>query len=130
MPKQMKELLYSIVTFILVDAAWIGLVAGPTYKKYLPKDLMLETPKLGYAGLFYLIFVVSLWYLIIKDHVSAELTMTLTKAFVFGAAAYATYSFTNMSIIKGWSLLVAVLDIAWGGVLAVIVTWVVISLTK
>lgn len=126
-----KQLIYTTFSFILIDATWIMFVVNPTYKKYLPSSLMLETPKLLYALIFYAIFIFSLWYLVINEYnPNSQPSITLIKAFVFGVASYATYSFTNMAVIEGWNLFVAISDTLWGGILAVLVTWVVLFASK
>ena len=48
---------------------------------------------------------------------------------VLGLVAYGTYDITNLSTLKGWSVKLAVIDIAWGTALtavsATIGYWVV-----
>ena len=37
---------------------------------------------------------------------------------LFGFVCYATYDLTNLAVAKDWTLLVTVVDLAWGAVLS------------
>lgn len=45
------------------------------------------------------------------------LQKTVTEAFLSGAAVYAVYDFTNLTVFKDYTLGFAVADTLWGGVL-------------
>lgn len=104
-----KEIFLTIVSFLLIDIVWIQLVVNKQYKANLPKELLTSQPNVLSAGIFYLIFCLSLWFLIISKH-GESLKDTLLRAFVFGIVTYATYSLTNLAVINGWSVKIAIAD--------------------
>lgn len=118
-----KELIITILVFLGIDFAWIMLVVNKQYNSQLGEGLLAKQPNLAPAVLFYLIFCFALWYLVINTH-SGDLKETLIRAAVFGVASYATYTLTNLSILNGWDVRVAIADILWGGTLAVLVTYI------
>jgi uncharacterized membrane protein len=120
-----KQILVTIISFLIIDIIWIQLVVNKQYESNLPDELLAAQPNVISAVVFYLIFCLSLWFLIISKHADS-ISDTLVRAFVFGIATYATYSLTNLAVLNGWSLQIAIADTLWGGVLAVLVTLVVI----
>ncbi|MCY0096134.1 DUF2177 family protein [Hoeflea ulvae] len=104
--------------FILaVDAVWLGLVAGGFYSRQLG-DMMLDSPRLGIAALFYVMYSAAV---VILASAAAARTGTLQDALLLGAilgfAAYGTYDITNLSTLKNWPLTMSIVDIAWGTLL-------------
>ncbi len=123
----MIKLIITIITFLVIDFAWISLFVNPLYKKNLPENFLADPPRLIYAIVFYLLFSFTLWFLFIKD--ADSITMDLiVRAFLFGLTSYATYSLTNMAIIKQWNLSVTIPDLIWGGVLSALVTVITVYL--
>ena len=47
-------------------------------------------------------------------------TSALLAGALIGLVAYGTYDMTNMSTLKGWSLTLSLVDIAWGTVLTAV----------
>lgn len=54
---------------------------------------------------------------------AGSLQTTLVRAALFGLIAYATYDLTNLATLKDWPLLVTVVDLIWGTVLSVVVSY-------
>ena len=78
--------------------------------------LLLDTPVMWAAILFYLIYVIGLAVVIIEPSLDYQNTQKfIIKAFMFGLVAYGTYNLTNMATIKGWSPNVVFVDMIWGG---------------
>jgi uncharacterized membrane protein len=125
----MIKLIITIVTFLVVDFAWITLFVNSLYKKNLPKDFLADPPRLIYAVVFYLLFAFTLWFLFIKDADSITVDLII-RAFLFGLTSYATYSLTNMAIIDKWNLSVTIPDLIWGGVLSALVTIITVYLSN
>jgi len=42
--------------------------------------------------------------------------------------AYATYDLTNLAVLNGFTLRIALIDLAWGTVLSGVTAWIVSSL--
>ena len=104
----------SLVTLLVLDGIWLGLVARTFYRDQLG-DLMLPQPNLGIAAIFYPFFTVAVVMLAVMPAVGGG---TLGRALVYGAvlglAAYGTYDITNLSTLKNWPIMVSVVDMAWG----------------
>lgn len=47
---------------------------------------------------------------------------------LFGGIAYATYDLTNLATLKGWTILVTVVDMSWGIVLGALVSYIAYSI--
>lgn len=107
----------SLVTLLVLDAIWLGLVARTFYRDQLG-ELMLPQPNLGIAAIFYLFFTVAVVMLAVMPALG---TASLGRALLFGAvlglAAYGTYDITNLSTLKNWPWVVSVVDMAWGTVI-------------
>ena len=55
---------------------------------------------------------------------------SVSGAFLSGAAVYAVYDFTNLSLLKDYTLQFAVMDSLWGGVLFAAAYWVLNKIQK
>ncbi len=118
----LKLYLATLVAFLIIDMAWLGLVARTFYSKHLG-FLMAPSPNWLAAGVFYLLFIVGiLVFAVLPGLQAGSLVTTLWRAALFGLIAYATYDLTNLATIRDWPLLVSVVDMIWGTVLSVVVS--------
>lgn len=101
------------VVFLTIDMIWLGLVAKQMYATYLGK-LMAPAVNWSAAGLFYLIYVFGVTWLVIMPNVSKGPWQVALPAAVFGLVAYATYDLTNLAKLKSWPWQVTVIDMIWG----------------
>ncbi|MBP9702229.1 DUF2177 family protein [Candidatus Woesebacteria bacterium] len=124
-----KLLLQSLVAFLAIDSIWITQVASPWMKKVVP-HLMTATPNLLAAGLFYIIYLSTLLYLILMPALANKLPLNtlLTQSFLFGFAAYATYDLTNLAVMRGYTWSLALADMFWGGILTMLTVLIVYKL--
>ena len=108
---------------LIVDAVWLGLVARGFYSRQLG-DLMLESPKLSIAAVFYVMYSAAIVILASAPAArSGALTDALLRA-ILGFAAYGTYDITNLSTLKNWPLAMSLVDMAWGTLLTAAVSCV------
>jgi uncharacterized membrane protein len=115
----MKLKLYFITLFIFlaIDSLWLGLVAPKFYQDQIG-HLMAETPNLAAAGLFYLLFIGVLVYLVVEPALRAgTIRDAAIRGALFGLVTYATYDLTNLATLRDWPILVTIVDLAWGTVL-------------
>ena len=108
--------LYGIcaVVFFALDFAWLSFANGAVYKPNLG-SLLLDQPKLGVAGAFYLVYVAGLIALaVVPSLQSGSVGGALWRGAVLGLLAYATYDLTNLATLKGWTWQVSAIDLAWG----------------
>lgn len=102
------------VVFLVIDLLWLSQIAKSFYASRLG-DLLLEQPNVGIAVGFYLMYVLGiLIFAVIPALKSDEMQTALIYGCLFGFFAYATYDLTNLATLKGWPVMVAVVDIAWG----------------
>jgi uncharacterized membrane protein len=114
----------TLIAFFLIDIVWLGLVARTFYRKYLG-FLTAPNPKWGAAILFYLLFILGiLVFVVVPGLAEDSLKTTLLRAALFGLITYATYDLTNLATVKDWPVLVTVVDMIWGTVLSVAVSFI------
>ena len=112
----------TLLIFFAIDMLWLGLVARTFYQKYLG-FLMAPSPNWFAAIVFYLLFIVGLVHFVILPAVEKDSwTHALLFGALFGLVTYATYDLTNLATLKGWPLLVTVVDLAWGATLGALVS--------
>lgn len=116
-----KAYLAVIVTFLVIDAAWIALFVKKYYDDQVG-DLMRETPNFGAALVFYLGYAFAVVVLAVRPALASERVVdALLYGGLLGAVAYGTYTITNYSVLKGWTTGLVVSDIAWGAFLTAVV---------
>ena len=114
----------TLIAFFAIDMVWLGLVARSFYRKYLG-FLLAPNPNWLAAIIFYLLFIVGiLVFVVVPGLKGNSLKTTLLYAALFGLITYATYDLTNLATVKNWPLLVTVVDLIWGTILSVAVSFV------
>lgn len=102
------------VTFLAIDFVWLSLMASRLYRPQLGA-MLLDQPNLVVAGLFYLVYAVGIVVLVVMPAFGARsLLMAAGLGALLGLVAYGTYDITNLATLKGWSVAVTVIDMAWG----------------
>ena len=105
------------VSFLLLDFIWLGFVAKSFYRQEIGA-LLLDKFNMAAAIGFYLVFVVGIVIFAVLPALQAGSWKTaLLYGALFGFFTYATYDMTNLATLKGWSLSVTFVDIAWGTLL-------------
>lgn len=113
-----------LIAFLAIDLVWLGLVARTFYRKHLG-FLMTSSPNWLAAIIFYLLFIVGvLFFVVVPGLERNSLKTTLLRAALFGLITYATYDLTNLATIRDWPALVTVVDLIWGIVLSVTVSYI------
>jgi uncharacterized membrane protein len=119
-----KLYLATLIAFFAIDMVWIGLVARTFYRNYLG---FLLTPTIDWFAtvLFYLLFILGiLVFVVVPGLQDNSLKATILRAVLFGLVTYATYDLTNLATVKNWPVLITVIDMAWGTVLSVLVSYI------
>jgi uncharacterized membrane protein len=105
------------VVFLVIDFIWLSQVARGFYFERLG-ELLLDKPNLGAATAFYAIYVVGVVIFSVAPALRTDsATTALTYGALFGFFAYATYDMTNYATLRNWSLVVSLVDTAWGACL-------------
>ena len=109
------------VVFLIIDMAWLGIIAKNLYQKYLG-DFLTDKVNWTAAIIFYLIYVAGVSVFAIYPSVNKNSALSAAiMGGLFGFFAYATYDLTNLATLKDWPLPIVFIDIAWGVVLTAIV---------
>ena len=107
----LKEFVIALISLIILDFVWLGLVSKKFYKKEF--DKMIKTKfNIPVAMLVYLFLAFGLAYFIILP--GQSLTENIIRGALFGLIVYGVYDFTNYSILKNYSIKLMVVDILWG----------------
>jgi uncharacterized membrane protein len=113
----------TLIAFLVIDMLWLGLVARTFYREYLG-FLMAPSPNWLAAIIFYLLFVVGIVvFAVLPGLETSSVKTTLLRAALFGLIAYATYDLTNLATVKDWPLVVTIVDLIWGTVVSVAVSY-------
>ncbi len=106
-----------LIALLALDFVWLTLTGETLYRPAMG-DLEVLHPNLAPAAGFYLLYALGLSVLVINPAIELggpvnirELTW---KAAVFGLAAFATYDFTGMAVIRDWPQALSYIDMAWG----------------
>ena len=105
----------ALVVILVLDGIWLGFAAKGLYQTEMG-SLMNESPRWGPALAFYLLYPLGLVFLVTAGGVPSIGDAALRGA-VLGAMAYGAYNATNLSVIKGFSDKLALVDFCWGTVL-------------
>lgn len=104
----------SAVTFLALDALWLGVVAQKMYQREFG-PLLLEKPNMAAAAIFYALYIFGVVFFAVKPALEAgSWSRALIHGALFGLIAYATYDLTNLATLKGFPFKVVIPDLAWG----------------
>ncbi len=114
----------TLIAFFAIDMVWLGLVARTFYYEQLG-FLMSPATNWVAAMIFYLLFIMGiLVFVVLPGLEKNSLKATILRAALFGLVTYATYDLTNLATVKDWPLLLTIVDMAWGTVLTIAVSWI------
>ena len=113
MKKALIAYVSTLLTFLLLDGIWLGLLMAPTYRELLG-SLMLEKPLLLPAAVFYCLYVIGCVVFVVLPALSWQRAAKLGA--LLGLVAYGTYDLTNWATLRDWSMQVSLMDWAWGTV--------------
>lgn len=106
----------ALVAFALLDLAWLAFVARDFYQARIGA-LLLAKPNWVAAGLFYLAYPAGVVFFAVAPALdTGSVVRAVAWGALLGTLVYATYDLTNLATLKGWSVPVAILDVAWGAV--------------
>ena len=114
--------LVALGALAVLDALWLGVVSREFYKARLGQ-LMLDQPLWSVAILFYLVHAAGIAVFAVPPAIAAGtwLAAVLYGA-LFGFCVYAAYDLTNLATLRGWSMALSLVDLAWGAVVTAVAT--------
>ena len=113
-----KLFFIALAVFFAIDMVWLALIAKKFYREQIG---FLMKPDINWiaAIVFYLLFIAGLVIFVISPAIQKHSwTHAILFGALFGLISYATYDLTNLATIKGWPVLVTLVDLAWGMVLS------------
>lgn len=107
----------TLLCLIVLDIAWLMLVAVEQFQRQLGPMLQ-PRPSLAPAIALYLILAGGIVLLVVLPALQAgSWSQAMIYGAVLGLCAYATFDLTCLAILKGYTLALALTDMAWGTVL-------------
>lgn len=104
------------VIMCALDFLWLGVVAKDFYAREMG-DLLRPQIQWGPALLFYAVYVAAVVTFVVLPAIErASLARAIAMGAFFGFAAYAAYDLTSLALIRGFTMRVAAVDLAWGAV--------------
>lgn len=119
----MFQYLLAAIIFVILDGVYLNLIKGYFNKQIKSIQGSDIQPNLIAIGITYAFLIYGLNYFIISRHRSVK------DAALLGLVIYGVYEFTNLSIIKNWSLLTAIIDTTWGTLLFGLTTAIVYKIS-
>lgn len=104
----------TLLTFVVLDVMWLSLVAIGQFEARVG-PILRPSPILAAAAVLYVIYAGGLLILAVRPALQQRAMQTAAvHGAVLGLTAYATFDLTNLAVITGWTLDLALLDMAWG----------------
>ncbi len=121
--------LITLVTLLVLDGVWLGVVSRGFYRKYL--DFLMRDGFVWWpAVLFYFIYSAAICILVVWPYSSKGVAYSLGLGAVLGLAAYGAYDLTNHAIVKNWPWQVTLVDLVWGMLVTALTAAVVVGLIR
>lgn len=118
------------LVFLGLDALMLSRVMKPLFEAHIG-PLMLDSPRLVPAALFYFGYIAGLIWLVswpaLRDGSALQ---ALIGGAVLGAVAYGTYELTSYTILRDWHPTMVAIDLAWGTVLTGVSAGVGVAVTR
>lgn len=105
---------YGVVLVVMgaLDALWLGWLALDSYRQWLG-PLMTDAVRVVPAALYYLLYPAAIVYLALLP--AASFGEAVRRSALLGLTAFGVYDLTNLATLRGYSLTMTVVDMAWGG---------------
>ena len=128
----LKPFVAGLVTFLVLDFTWIGLVANQFYKRELAAIARMEGDnfaiRLGPALVLYPLIILGLQLFALPRATAGVLWTSTAWGGLFGLIGYGIYDLTNYATLTHYTLRMTAVDMAWGFVLsaatATVMAWV------
>lgn len=120
----MIQYLLSAIILVLLDGLYLSMIKN-LYDKQI-QTIQGSAMQINLVASFitYIFLIFGLNYFIIRKHKSP------TDAAILGLVIYGVYEFTNLSILKKWSVFISLLDTAWGAILFGLTTFILYTIKK
>ncbi len=104
----------TLIVFFAIDFLWLGTVAKSFYRNEIG-PLLLDKFNIPVAVFFYVMYIAGVIIFAVSPSLKGgSLWNVLLYGALFGFFTYATYDFTNLATLKGYTLKLAIVDTMWG----------------
>ena len=119
----LKLFLSAAATFAVLDYIWLGMIMSGFYtKEMLAIGRILDgkiKPVLWSGAIVYILLALGIVFFVLpKIEVGAGLFNAFVVGAFFGLIVYGVYDWTNYAVLKDYSLLLSVVDMAWGAIVS------------
>jgi uncharacterized membrane protein len=129
MTKTIITYVLTLITFLAIDMVWLTWAARATYVAEMG-ELIRKQPNLAAAVAFYLLYAAGLMFFAIMPGLKAgSIMQALGLGAGLGLIAYGTYDLTNLSVLNGYTLRIALIDLAWGTLLSALTAAIVTAIS-
>ena len=106
--------LSTIVSFVILDAIWLGFFGGKLFNSIIG-EFLLDEFRIFPAVLFYILYVAGIMVFVfpLASRHGGRWAAGLYGAF-FGLCAYGTYDLTSHAVLRLWTWQLTTIDMAWG----------------
>ncbi len=110
----------TMAVLLAIDAVWLTTMASRLYRRHIG-DLLADAFNPVPAVLFYLIYAVGIVvFAIVPALGSGRWVTALIHGALLGFVAYAAYDLTNHATLRGWPVVITVIDMCWGTLLTAV----------
>jgi uncharacterized membrane protein len=113
MRKLILPYLAIVLTMMVLDVIWIGVVARPLYNHGIG-HLMAAQPDFVAALAFYLLFAIGVMAFVVLPRAPGDWQRAAAWGALFGFMTYMTYDLTNLATLRDWPVGLSFIDTAWG----------------
>ena len=121
------------LTFVLLDAIWLGLIAKKMYIDAFGNLMRISNgaiqPSWPAAIVVYIALITGIIIFVIPK-ANGHPGFALLWGAIFGFVTYATYDFTNLAVLSQWSLKISIIDTLWGMVLCGLTSFIAVLITN
>ena len=117
-------MLIPAIVLVLLDSIYLKLISGFFSKQVQAVQGSKLQLNLTSAAITYIFLIFGINYFIIQQKRSVK------DAALLGLVIYGVYEFTNLSLLKNWFPLTAVIDTLWGAILFALTTAITYKIKK
>ena len=110
----------TLIVFLAMDFIWISYTTPWLHRPEMG-SLLADKPNLVAAALFYLVYMVGMVVFAVMPALDKrQWPRAAILGALFGFIAYATFDLTGLASLRGFTVRLAVIDMAWGAVVSAV----------
>ncbi len=130
MTKHIITYMATLAVFVAIDMVWLVWLARATYVAEMG-ELMRKQPNIVAAVAFYLLYAAGLMFFAVNPGLKAgSMMQAVLLGGALGLVAYGTYDLTNLSVLNGFGVKIALIDLVWGTFLSAITAGLIVAVMR